>query len=377
MSAKPVSPSAFESGPSNSATVEDVYDGGGIAGLNIDSGAASSTGSFGLPAGKISETLSDPNIATIQRKEGKGLADIVKDTTKKLPPNASLGDVLLSNSLSDIYVNADRIGSSVSPAALSNMDSADFSFLLGETGKMTDSVLAKDGSLSLEDLVDNGTGVDYAVTAAVGVFAINQAMGRKSPGIIGLIGKTALPDIFKDAAMESILDLAADYGLEGVVSSLFDIIEEKLSPAKKKETVERLLRKFRWATEPVITELSTAERSLIESGADFLGLDKTTTNVVAEVIEGAVYEESYPNKGEQAKTLVNTLNKIDKNWYKAKRNGETIYLLDKFRFASRDAREALAIDDRTREPYAVQLAHNARPHSWRRGIRKYYPHIYV
>ena len=374
MSVEELKPSTFSTSPDESLDVVDVYDGGGIAGLNTDipSGGSKSGGIAGL------SPMQSVEARGIGTSGGAYTPAALKEAKGALPPKVNLKDVLTGkNKLSDVIVGARRVKDTLPARDFNAFTGDDLNFLINETSNMTKSVLAKDGLLTVADL-KSANGADYAVLAAAGVFSIRKAMGKQdTSGLMGLIGKTKLPALFKESAMASILGIAAEYGLEKVVSSLFDIIGERLPKEKKKQTVQQLLRGFRFSNKPVVTQLSSGEKSLIASASDFFNVGKDTAKVFEAIIGREVNSVNYPTKEEQAVQLVNTLYKIDKNWNTTTRNGVTVHSLDNYRFASSDAIKALKMDERTVVGISIQAGHGVKPESWKAISKRNYRHLYV
>lgn len=374
MSVEELKPSTFSTSPDESLDVVDVYDGGGIAGLNTDipSGGSKSGGIAGL------SPMQSVEARGIGTSGGAYSPAALKEAKGALPPKVNLKDVLTGkNKLSDVIVGARRVKDTLPARDFNAFTGDDLNFLINETSNMTKSVLAKDGLLTLADL-KSANGADYAVLAAAGVFSIRKAMGKQdTSGLMGLIGKTKLPALFKESAMASILGIAAEYGLEKVVSSLFDIIGERLPKEKKKQTVQQLLRGFRFSNKPVVTQLSSGEKSLIASASDFFNVGKDTAKVFEAIIGREVNSVNFPTKEEQAVQLINTLYKIDKNWNTTTRNGVTVHSLDNYRFASSDAIKALKMDERTVVGISIQAGHGVKPESWKAVSKRNYRHLYV
>lgn len=374
MSVEELKPSTFSTSPDESLDVVDVYDGGGIAGLNTDipSGGSKSGGFAGL------SPMQSVEARGIGTSGGAYSPAALKEAKGALPPKVNLKDVLTGkNKLSDVIVGARRIKDTLPARDFNAFTGDDLNFLINETSNMTKSVLAKDGLLTLADL-KSANGADYAVLAAAGVFSIRKAMGKQdTSGLMGLIGKTKLPALFKESAMASILGIAAEYGLEKVVSSLFDIIGERLPKEKKKQTVQQLLRGFRFSNKPVVTQLSSGEKSLIASASDFFNVGKDTAKVFEAIIGREVNSVNFPTKEEQAVQLINTLYKIDKNWNTTTRNGVAVHSLDNYRFASSDAIKALKMDERTIVGISIQAGHGVKPESWKAVSKRNYRHLYV
>lgn len=374
MSVEELKPSTFSTSPDESLDVVDVYDGGVIAGLNTDipSGGSKSAGIAGL------NPMQSVEARGIGTSGGAYSPAALKEAKGALPPKVNLKDVLTGkNKLSDVIVGARRVKDTLPARDFNAFTGDDLNFLINETSNMTKSVLAKDGLLTLADL-KSANGADYAVLAAAGVFSIRKAMGKQdTSGLMGLIGKTKLPALFKESAMASILGIAAEYGLEKVVSSLFDIIGERLPKEKKKQTVQQLLRGFRFSNKPVVTQLSSGEKSLIASASDFFNVGKDTAKVFEAIIGREVNSVNFPTKEEQAVQLINTLYKIDKNWNTTTRNGVTVHSLDNYRFASSDAIKALKMDERTVVGISIQAGHGVKPESWKAVSKRNYRHLYV
>lgn len=374
MSVEELKPSTFSTSPDESLDVVDVYDGGGIAGLNTDipSGGSKSGGIAGL------SPMQSVEARGIGTSGGAYTPAALKEAKSTLPPKVNLKDVLTGkNKLSDVIIGARRVKDTLPARDFNAFTGDDLNFLINETSNMTKSVLAKDGLLTMADL-KSANGADYAVLAAAGVFSIRKAMGKQdTSGLMGLIGKTKLPALFKESAMASILDIAAEYGLEKVVSSLFDIIGERLPKEKKKQTVQQLLRGFRFSNKPVVTQLSSGEKSLIASASDFFNVGKDTAKVFEAIIGREVNSVNFPTKEEQAVQLINTLYKIDKNWNTTTRNGVTVHSLDNYRFASSDAIKALKMDERTVVGISIQAGHGVKPESWKAISKRNYRHLCV
>jgi len=380
MTESTIKPTTFSNGPSDSPKVADAYDPGSVFGFNVDLSSSLGGGGFsipGLPPGKISETLLDGDLTAALQRDNLTLADAIRNVKNDLPPNASLDDVLKSNSLSDVIATTKRLTETMDPSLIGSLAGDDVDFLIKETGKLTNSVIIRDGKLTLDNLKD-ASGFDYAVTAAVGVYVVKKAMtseGRED--LLGMIAGTKLPSLLQNAAMDSIMDLAAEYGLEDVVSSLIDVIGDRMTNEKRTQTAKELLKGFKYSDKPVITSLSTSEKSLITDTAEFFGASSAFANLIGETAEGLTEEKSYPTKAQQGAALIDALNKVDPNWNKAIRNGTTISKMDNYRYASRDAQTALAYDPRTKVSFVTWKTRKYRPTDWKRLARKQYRRIYL
>lgn len=364
--------SGFETGPETGLIVTDVYDGKTINDENNKS--SGSTGSK-------STSLTDAGLTPTQAKEYEGSysANDVKEIKKDLPAGVPVKDVIKKDSSKEeLKSTIKRIRASIPPSKFQDLTSADLTFLISKTGEITSSAILKNPDLSLDDL-KNANGIDYAVLTAGAVLSIRTLMGKSNTGgILGIIAGTKVPDIFKELALGSILDIAAEYGLEGVVGALITIIGENLPSQDRTQTVITILRSFRFSKKPVITELSAGETKLISEISDFFDLGSDVTEITTELISNAVYDEEYPSNAEQAKKMIDTLFKLDSKWMKAKREGTDRPSLRYFYHASRDAEKALLLDDRTYHAAAVFLGQKrVRPTSWRIVANQKYPNIYA
>lgn len=368
--------SSFATGPDSGADVSDVYDASAIQAINTTTSAQVTTSNSYTDLTPMQ--AAGRGIGTVGTATNAADAAALKEANSVLPAKVKLKDILSGDmSIADAVATTKRIKGTAPSNVYSGLSGEDLGFLINQSDKLTTTALLKDKKLTSEDL-KNANGVDYVVLAALGVFTIRQAMQKRNDTLLmSIIGGTKLPSLFKDAVLESILDMAAEYGLEGVVSSLFEIIGENLPKAKRSQTVRSLLSGFRFSTKPVVTELSAGERSLIVSATDFFNVGGTTADVIEEIIGVAVYEEEYPSKKEQASRLITTLGKIDGRWDTGLRSGETESRLDNFRYASSDARKALLMDERTIIPMSVYLSQRVYPISWRPIARQKYPRLYA
>ena len=370
--------STFLSGPRESLAVEDAYDAPRFTELSEVVKRAvpsASLSDLGIPPNKLFETSVDTDFRREIERGGRSLLETVRDIRTDLPKNASLGDILESNKLSEVGVAIRRLSGSLPGGDFGNLNGEDLGFLIKQTNSLTSRILSGDSNLSIDDLKD-ANGVDYVVAAAVGIMTVRKAMGKENRGILGILETTALPAMLRDGALDSLLDIAAEFGLEDVVSSLFEMIGER-AKKKKEPTIRRLLANFRYSNKPVVTELSSTNRSLLVSVSEMFGLSSANSNVLAEVVEASVYDEEYLTKEQQSINLVDTLYKVDSAWNTAKRNGEVIPKLDNYRFANASAEQALILDPRTRIDMLIVNDRQLRPQTWQRVAGRWYPDIYL
>ena len=140
--------------------------------------------------------------------------------------------------------------------------------------------MSSGSGLTLKDLQNAQGASDYAVIAAVGVLEVRRAMQPPNKGgIMGIIRRTSIPTILRDAAVESIMEQAAEYGLAGVAGAAIDLLEAKLTKQKRKWTIQQLLRSFKFQTKPVFTTISKEEKKLIEAGSEYFGSGKKLAKV--------------------------------------------------------------------------------------------------
>lgn len=372
-------PTTFSTGPNDSLVVADVYDSSSLIDINTDVGGIGDSGGSlldaGLPPAGLGQTAVSGEFANKARDLGKSPIDLIKEIKRDLPSGASMSDVLKSNKLSDLATATGNLKKGAPGGILAGLNGDDVGFLLSSSSVLTASVLSKNKNLSLSDLQD-ANGADYAVLGAVALLGIRGAMGKRdSGGLMGIIADAKLPAMFRDAGLDIILDMAAEYGLGDVALSLMGVIGDRSKP-KRKTTIRKLLAGFRYSDKPVVTEVSKNERSLITSVAGYFGVDETQSNVLAELIEIGVYDATYLNKREQSKKFVDALYNIDSRWNTAIRNGETISLLDNYRYASKDAIEALVLDERTIHGILLQKDRSISPSTWAKTARIWYPYIY-
>lgn len=372
-------PTTFSTSPNESLAVVDVYNSSALTGINVDVpdiGTGDDLLSVGLPPAALSVTNVGSEFEKKAKSLGKTSADIVKDIIKNVPGKASLTDILKSNKLSDLIQSLPSLNKSAPANLLAGLTGDDIGFILASSSSLTASVMSKNANLTLADL-QNADGKDYAILGAVGLLAVRSAMGKRdNGGILGIIKDTKLPAMFRDAGLDVLVDVAASYGLGDVVTSILDIVGDRAKP-KRKLFVKKVLIGFKFSDKPVITEVSKNERNLITSVAEYFGANDVQSNVLAELIEVGKYDETFYNKKEQSKRLVDSLYKIDRNWNTSRRNGETIRLLDNYRHASPDAREALLLDDRTMHDMVIQHDLSIVPRNWEPTARIWYPHIYA
>lgn len=370
----------FNTGPNDSLVVADVYDSGSLLGINTDIGVFGDSGGslldIGLPPAGLAQTSIGSDFAKRAKSLGKSYVDVIKDIQRDLPSQASLSDILKNNKLSDLVISLSNLKKSTPGGLLAKLTGDDIGFLLASASTLTASVLSKNKNLTLADLQD-ATGADYAVMGAVALLGIRSAMGKRdSSGIMGIIEDMKLPAMFRDAGLDIILDLAAEHGLGDVAVALMNVIGDRAKP-KRKTTIRKLLSGFSYSDKPVVTEVSKNERSLITSVAGYFGVDETQSNVLAELIEVGVYDSRYLNKMEQSKKFVDSLYDVDSRWNTAIRAGEVVSLLDNYRYANKDAIQALVLDPRTTHGMLLQKDRKITPSTWARTARTWYPYIYA
>lgn len=330
----------------------------------------------GLPSVKIKETKEDKGFLEKLKKEGKSVADAVREVKNTLPPDASMKDILQSNKLSEVGVALKRLQGSFPGGSLGELNGEDLNFLLGKTNSLTKKLLSRDKSLKLEDL-KNASGTDLAVGTAVGLFYVRQALGKNNDsGVWKVIGNTKIPSMLRDTALNEIVDLASESGRGDVVKALIGITQEQSTPQRQK-TIKTLLRNFKFSDRPVVTELSKSSLNLIVSAGEFFGLNKSNANALGEIIESKVYKEEWVEKPEQAKRLIDSLYEIDPRWNNAVINGQVFSVLDNYQWASPDAAIALLGDKRTRAAYLIYKDRRPAKQSWKYIARKWNRNIYL
>ena len=385
--AKNIKKGTFITGPDDSLSVEDAYDASALKEVNKDTNESKLSPTLlaaGIPANKVKASSVDSEFKNKMEREGKTVLEGLREVKDDLPGDAKLSDVMKSNSLSDVGVSLRRVTGSLPGGDVGQLEGADLDFLVSKTGDLTKK-LGQGGDFELGDLV-NGNGVDITVAAAVGLLNVKKLMDKNPKGLLGVIADTQIAEDLRDFVLDEVVELAAEYGLGGVAEALIDIIGERFE-SKRRPTVIQLISGFRFSQEPVVTEVEKPERDLIEAAAGFFGLDEGEANVVAEVVEIAVYDEEYPNKKQQAKAFVDSLYSIDSKWDKVYRKGSDVPAsphddgmvnsLNLFDFASKDAREAFLLDERTQRNAVIQFDRKVTVEQWETVALRWYPYAYI
>lgn len=370
MAKPPIKPTSMQRGHDSSLEVTDAYDSGSLSGLNVDSGplGGSVPSLPELPEAQMVDTTLDTGLSASE------INSRIKDAKKGLPSNIELSSVLkgggdYAKSLSAVGAIKDNL----SPSQLTSMDLDDFRTLVADTSKMTDIVSGKSSPFS-----GSGNIAGMAVTAAAGVLSVRQAMKELDSGnILKTLKSTTIPNLLFEAGMESVLDIAAEYGLQDVAEAIFDIIKERLTPAKRKLTIRGQLSGFRFRTVPEITEISKGEQSFIRAVGDFAGLAPEQSDFATKLVVRETTKIELLSREDQAKNLVRLLKKIDKDWNRCIRNGQKIPLLDLYRYASADARTALLMVDETRTDMLLVKDRKLKPEGFSNIVPKWHPLYYI
>lgn len=371
-------PTLFMTGPDASLDAKDVYNDESISVINTDPSTSTEfLSESSLPANAIADVAADTEAATAAVAEGSTIAETAAKAKEASPAGVDFKSIAAKNKMADIIDAGVRLKKHMGKRGFDQMNTGDFNFAIKEVKKFGNKMSGGSG-LTLKDLKNAQGATDYAVIAVVGVLEVRKAMQPPNKGgIMGIIRRTSFPGILKDYAFESLMEQAAEYGLCDITSALWDLVEAKLTKEKKRLTAEKLIRNFKFQTKPIYTTISKEEKKVVSATSEFFGSGKKLAKSLGNLTELLSLNEEFPARDEQMRRLIKALYKLDPNWNSCIRDGEVVGRLDLYTVASKDAREALLSDDRTRSDMMLVMDRKLRKSSWKPIAKIWYPKIYI